>query len=360
MIPRTIIHADLDAFYTSVEQVDRPDLRDKPVVVGGSPERRGVVAAASYEARRFGICSAMPMARALNLCQELVRVTPRFDRYREISQQVMTIFRSVTPLVEPTSIDEAFLDVTDQVANRDSGTLAIMLKSRVREETGLNISIGLGSTKTVAKIASDLGKPDGLIIVPVGGETRFLGPLPVQMLWGVGPQKASVLKQAGIITIADLAQTDAPKLNRLLGSRAKTFLATAHGVDERLVVTTSEAKSVGREKTFSSDITDGPELKREIFQLSTEVSRRLNLKRMKATTITLKLRFADFRTITRQQSLLAPIADASSITRVALALLAKTITPADRFRLLGIQGAGLTERDSAQMALWLEHDADNS
>src|SRR5450759_776129 len=203
---RTIIHADLDAFYASVEQLDNPELRGKPVVVGGPPESRGVVAAASYEVRRFGVHSAMPMSRALRLCPATVRVSPRFDRYGEMSRQVMAIFRSVTPLVEPLSLDEAFLDVTGR--HREYGGakgLAEYLKRETKRQTGLTVSIGVGTNKTVAKIASDKEKPDGLVVVPPGTEAQFLAPLPVRALWGVGPKSEKVLIAAGFRTVGDLS-----------------------------------------------------------------------------------------------------------------------------------------------------------
>jgi len=210
---RTIIHADLDAFYASVEQLDRPELRGKPVVVGGAPEGRGVVMAASYEARAFGVRSAMPMARALRLCPELVRITPRFERYGEMSRQVMAVFRSVTPLVEPLSLDEAFLDVTEPVAARGGAeALARWLKAEVKDSTGLTLSLGVGTNKAVAKIASDRGKPDGLVIVPPGQEAGSLEPLPVRALWGVGPKTEEALAGAGVRTAGDLARADPARL----------------------------------------------------------------------------------------------------------------------------------------------------
>ena len=225
---RTIIHADLDAFYASVEQLDNPELAGKPVVVGGPPEARGVVAAASYEVRAFGVRSAMPMSRALRLCPEAVRVSPRFERYHEVSRVVMGIFRSVTPLIEPLSMDEAFLDVTGR--HDEYGgvkALAEYLKREVKSETGLTLSIGLGTNKTIAKVASDKGKPDGLVIVLPGREAAFLAPMPVRVIWGVGPESEAALKAAGFETVADLARCDPARLERAL--RQARPRAMGHG-----------------------------------------------------------------------------------------------------------------------------------
>ena len=206
MPTRTILHADLDAFYASVEQLDNPELRGKPVVVGGPPESRGVVAAASYEARAFGVRSAMPMSRALRLCPAAVRCSPRFDRYGEVSRQVMAVFHEITPLVEPLSLDEAFLDASQQAASYDGPEpLAREIKRRVKERTGLTVSIGAATNKTIAKIASEMDKPDGLTIVAPGSEEVFLAPLPVRSLWGVGPKAEEALAAMGIATIGQLA-----------------------------------------------------------------------------------------------------------------------------------------------------------
>ncbi|MEE8346278.1 MAG: DNA polymerase IV, partial [Dehalococcoidia bacterium] len=272
---RTILHADMDAFYASVEQHDNPRLRGKPVVVGGPPESRGVVAAASYEARRFGVRSATPMSRALRLCPQAVRVSPRFDRYGEVSRQVMAIFRDVTPLVEPLSLDEAFLDATEQAAAHGgpdaASALAREIKRRVRKETGLTVSIGGGTNKTVAKIASDMGKPDGLVMVPAGEEASFLAPLPVRSLWGVGPKAEETLAEMGIRTVGELAKTDETTLTARFGVRGDWFRRMAGGLDDRPVETRSERKSVGAETTFPRDLTDGAELRRILDEVAEDV-----------------------------------------------------------------------------------------
>lgn len=350
---RTIVHADLDAFFAAVEQLDNPDLRGKPVVVGGPPEARGVVAAASYEARRFGVRSAMPMARALRLCPHAVRVPPRFDRYAQLSRQVMEIFRSITPLVEPLSLDEAFLDVTREVSRYGSPEeLVRHLKARVREECDLTLSVGVGTNKTVAKIASDMGKPDGLVVVPPGEEASFLEPLPVRALWGIGPRTEALLAREGIHTVGDLAQADPGRMERLLGSRAALFQAMARGADPRPVETERRRKSVGAETTFPRDLPYGPELRHALSSIAAEVAERLRRRELKAGTVVLKLRYADFRTVTRQRRLPAPTDDPQDIARAALGLLEGVAREKERFRLLGIHALHLTGREKGQLMLW--------
>jgi DNA polymerase-4 len=355
-MPRTIIHADLDAFYASVEQLDRPDLRGKPVVVGGSPTERGVVAAASYEAREFGVRSAMPMSRAMRLCPNAVRVPPRFDRYGEVSRRVMAIFRSVTAMVEPLSLDEAFLDATEQVAARGGPqALGRWLKDEVKRETGLTISIGIGSNKTVAKIASDADKPDGLVIVAPGTEAAFLAPLPTRALWGVGPKAEAVLRSAGIKTVADIAAADSATLEHLLGSRGAFLQQMARGDDDRAVLTEHERKSVGAETTFARDLPNGPGLRRELDRIAEHVARRLAKSGSRTRTVVLKLRYADFTTITRQSSRDEPTDDVEAIKASAHALLDKTAKREDTFRLLGIHCTNLDDRgdgEAGQMRLW--------
>jgi len=341
---RTILHADMDAFYASVEQRDRPELRGRPVVVGGSPEGRGVVAAASYEARAFGVRSALPMSRALRLCPQAVRVSPRFDRYGEVSRQVMAVFRAVTPLVEPLSLDEAFLDATSQVAAFGGGeALARHIKSEVRRVTALNVSVGVATSKTVAKIASDAGKPDGLVVVAPGEEAAFLAPMPVRALWGVGPRAEEALIAAGMHTIGDLAAADAGTIERVLGNRGVLLRDMARGVDDRAVEPVRERKSVGAETTFARDLADGPELREELHRLADEVASRLREKEMRARTVVLKLRYADFRTLTRRTTRPGATDDAAAIESAAALLLDAVVETGDRFRLLGVTAAQLSE-----------------
>lgn len=353
---RTILHADLDAFYASVEQLDRPQLRGKPVLVGAPPEARGVVAAASYEARRFGVRSAMPMSRALRLCPQAVRVSPRFDRYAEVSRQVMSIFRSITPLVEPLSLDEAFLDVSEQVAGHGGAeALALRLKAEVKEKTGLTVSIGVGANKTVAKIASDMRKPDGLVIVPPGEEAAFLAPLPVRALWGVGPRTEETLRAAGFETVGQIAAADAATLRTLLGFRGALIHQMARGDDERPVVTSQERKSIGAETTFPQDLPDGPELRRELRRIAREVASRLRSRNLYARTVVLKLRYSNFKTVTRQTSQSAPVQEAEAIEEIAASLVGTIAGRGDRFRLLGVHCTNLLEGGRAeQLILWRE------
>jgi DNA polymerase-4 len=352
-VSRWILHCDLDAFYAAVEQLDNPELRGKPVVVGGPPEARAVVTTASYEARPFGVRSAMPMSRALRLCPDAIRVSPRFERYAEVSRTVMEVFRAVTALVEPLSLDEAFLDVTAQVESAGAlEALARRIKREVTERTGLTLSVGGGTNKTVAKVASDMEKPDGLVIVPAGEEASFLAPLRVRALWGVGPKAEVTLQRAGIRTIGGLAGADRSLLEGLLGSRGPMLQQMARGTDERQVETGHERKSVGAETTFPRDLADGSELRDELKRLASSVSRRLAAKRLRARTIVLKLRYANFHTITRQSSRGQATADAEDVLAQAIALLRGVAKPEDRFRLLGIHCTNLEEGEPGQIGLW--------
>jgi DNA polymerase-4 len=349
----TIIHADMDAFYASVEQLDRPELRGKPVVVGGPPESRGVVAAASYEARAFGIRSAMPMSRAVRLCPDLVRVPPRFGRYGEVSGQVMAIFRALTPLVEPLSLDEAFLDVSGWVEDgADAETIARDLKREVREKTGLTLSVGVATSKSVAKIASDMRKPDGLLVVAAGTEAAFLAPLPIRALWGIGPKTEQGLRTAGIRTIGDLAACGDARAQRLLGSSGVFLRDLARGIDPREVIIEHERKSIGAETTFARDLPDGPELRGALRDIAGEVARRMRSSGARASTVALKLRYRNFKTITRQQTLAAPTGDVEVIEATTGALLDAVVQPGDEFRLLGIQCTKLVDEQGVQGVLW--------
>ncbi len=353
---RTIVHADLDAFYASVEQLDHAEFRGRPVVVGGAPEERGVVAAASYEARAFGVRSAMPMSRALRLCPDAVRVGPRFARYGEVSQRVMTIFRALTPLVEPLSLDEAFLDISGWV--RDGAapeSVGRELKAEVKTVTGLTLSVGIGGNKSVAKIASDLEKPDGLVVVPRGSEAAFLAPLPVRALWGVGPKTEALLVRAGIRTVADLAHRTPADAQRLLGSGGEFLHGMANGIDDREVTIEHERKSVGAERTFAHDLPDGPELRAALASIAEDVARRLERSGVTAHTIAVKLRYANFHTITRQTSLKTSTGDREGIRELASQLLDAVVSPGDQFRLLGIQCSRLVEAGT-QTALWSPND----
>ena len=338
---RHILHADLDAFYTSVEQRDNPHLRDRPVVVGGSPEGRGVVASASYEARRFGVRSAMPMRTALQRCPKAVVVKPRFDRYGEVSRQVMDIFRQITPLVEPLSLDEAFLDVTASVTpERTPSQIASELKGRVKEDVGLTISVGVATSKSVAKIASDMDKPDGLKIVPPGSEREFLEPLAAEQLWGIGPKTAARLDSEGIHSIGDLASQSEEWFRQRFGRTGPHLLGLALGQDERPVVVHRDTKSVSAETTLGQD-TDDPELLLELVnRLSQRVSQRLSHSELQGRTVKVKLRLADFTTFTRQKTLAGPVGSSEEIALAAGTLLRVELQPARLFRLVGVGVSG--------------------
>jgi len=323
------------------------------VVVGGSAESRGVVAAASYESRAFGVRSAMPMSRALSLCPDAVRISPRFERYGEVSKQVMAIFRSITPLIEPLSLDEAFLDVSGREKfHGGRRPLAEFLKADVKRRTGLTVSIGLGTNKTVAKIASASGKPDGLVLVPAGRESEFLGPLPVRALWGIGPKSEAALADAGFARISDLAASTRERLGAILGSRGSEVHEMACGRDERPIVTDSERKSVGAETTFARDLPDGDELRHQLRRIAEEVGGRLRRHGARAKTIALKLRYSNFNTVTRQSTSEEPTDDTDAIYGEAAALLEKVVRSGDRFRLIGISCSNLEEERKEQLKLF--------
>ena len=353
---RHIIHADLDAFYAAVEQLDNPELRGKPVLVGGSPQSRGVVATASYEARVFGVHSAMPMATAVRQCPQGIVVRPRFDRYREMSRRVMDIFHDVTDLVEPLSLDEAYLDVTEAVGGGKLPLgVAIDLKRRVKYETGLNVSIGLGASKSVAKIASDLEKPDGLVVVPPGEERDFLAPLAVGKLWGIGPKTVERLRQDGIATIGDLASQPDDWFARRFGKRAANIHAKALGQDDDPVKTERFPKSISAETTFADDLEDPVQLREKLEKLSTSVAGSLERKGIRGRTVTVKLRLADFTTLTRQITLRSYTSAAEDIQKTGWTLLSAELAPGRAFRLLGVGMSGFeveTERPWQMPLLW--------
>ena len=338
---RHIIHADLDAFYAAVEQLDNPELEGKPVLVGGSPQSRGVVATASYEARVYGVHSAMPMVTAVRQCPQGIVVRPRFDRYREMSLRVMDIFHDLTDLVEPLSLDEAYLDITTVVeAGKLPLGVAIDLKRRVKEVTGLNVSIGVGATKSVAKIASDLEKPDGLVVVPPGEEREFLAPLAVSKLWGIGPKTGERLHQDGIETIGDLAAQTEEWFVRRFGKRAESIKAKAQGQDGDPVRTQRDPKSISAETTFAEDLSDPEELRSVLARLAGNVARSLERKELRGKTVTVKLRLADFTTLTRQTTLTTFTSSEEVILETGWRLVTGELAPGRAFRLLGVGVSG--------------------
>ena len=291
----TILHADLDAFFAAVEQRDNPELRGRPVIVGGDPGERGVVTAASYEARRFGVHSAMPSAIAQRLCPKAIFVRPRHVAYSAVSKRIMSILRSITPLVEPLSLDEAFLDVAG--CERSLGTpveIARTIKRLVLREEKLTISIGIATSKSVAKIASDISKPDGLLVVPTGTEREFLAPLPVSNVWGVGPKTRGMLEDIGIKTIGDLADQTASDLSGKFGRNGHRIRRLAIGIDERSIEPDHQRKSLGHETTFERDIRDPSALRVFLLEASEKVAKRLRAERIRGRVVTLKLRIRGF------------------------------------------------------------------
>lgn len=333
---RSIIHLDMDAFYPAVEVLDNPELKGKPVIVGGSRER-GVVSSASYEARKFGVHSAQPMATAMRLCPKGIFLPGRMSRYKEVSKQVFEIFYRFTPLVEPLSIDEAFLDVTG--SERLLGKpveIAKKIKQVVFEETGLTVSAGVAPSKFVAKIASDIDKPDGLTVVPHGKVREFLDPLPVKKMWGVGKKTQEALARLNIRTFRDLRQMPVKVLEQRFGKHGIKMHQLAKGIDEREVITEHEAKSVGHEQTFMEDILDLEAVKKEILSLANKVGRRMRRESVTGKTVTLKVKYNDFKQITRAETLQKSTDDGFEIYSTASRLLQKTQVGKRPVRLLGI------------------------
>jgi DNA polymerase-4 len=333
---RRILHIDMDAFYASVEQRDNPRLRGRPVAVGGDPDKRGVVAAASYEARAFGVRSAIPMSRAVRLCPNLVIVHPDFARYRAASQAVFALFRMVTPLVEPLSLDEAYLDVTENAWGEPLGrAVAERLKREIRESTGLTASAGVAPNKFLAKIASAWKKPDGLTVIAPSRVEHFLQKLPVDALWGVGPVTAARLRERGIERLVDVRSADAAILRETVGSLADWLRQLADGVDDRAVEPNRATKSCGTENTYSQDLTDLAEMRSEIDEMARDGAAWLARQELRCRTVTIKVRYSDFTTITRSHSS-APTRDADDIAARAVALLDRTEAGARAVRLLGV------------------------
>ena len=303
MAVRRILHVDMDAFYASVEQRDDPSLRGKPVAVGGAADKRGVVAAASYEARTFGVRSAIPMARAVRLCPHLVIVRPDFDKYRRVSQEVFDLFRSVTPLVEPLSLDEAYLDVTENAWGEALGmTVARRLKQEIRARTGLTASAGVAPNKFLAKIASGWQKPDGLTVIAPERVEQFLHGLPADALWGVGPVTAGKLRTLGIETLMDVRRANADALRAAVGSLADWLQQLARGIDDRPVVSEHAPKSSGSETTFARDLTKFEEIVDAVAQMARDVAAWLERRQLFARTVCIKVRYDDFSTVTRNHS----------------------------------------------------------
>jgi len=355
---RAIIHVDMDAFFASVEQNDDPELRGRPVMVGGG-STRGVVAAASYEARQFGVRSAMPGRVARRLCPHGVFVRSRFDRYREVSRQVFSLFHEVTDLVEGLSLDEAFLDVSERVRQgEDLQTIGRDLKQRIGEQTGLTASVGMAHNKLLAKLASDYDKPDGLVYVAPDEVERFLDPLPVRRLWGVGPRTAERLHDAGLYTIGQLRRSSADVLIELFGSSGEDLARRACGIDQRPVRAERTRRSISQESTFSQDLTRLSELEEVIATQAGQVAERLRARELYARTVVLKLRSSRFSTLTRSQSLQGYTRDGDLIAATAIGLLRAWANwhPEFAVRLVGVGVSGLSSQPDD--ASWLDDEED--
>lgn len=344
---RKILHLDLDAFFCAVEELHNPSLNDVPFAVGGNPEQRGVVASCSYAARKFGVRSAMPMRRAKLLCPDLIIVKSRHGTYGKISRQVMKHLNNITPLVEQISIDEAFLDVSDIVEPGES--IARSIQHKIRDELNLPSSIGVATNKLIAKTANDFGKaaykgvgpPYAITVVPPGKEREFLAELPVEALSGIGPKSAERLEKSGIKTIGDLAKRSEKELTKLFGKLAHDISLRARGIDTRPVVTQHETKSISQETTFAKDIVDQEQLKSTLFRLSEGVGRRLRKANLVGGTIRLKIRWADFTTISRQETLNTNTDQDSIIFNTALSLFKNVWQKGQPVRLIGVGVSGL-------------------
>ncbi len=351
----TVLHVDMDAFYASASLIDRPDLRGKPVVIGGGGNR-SVVLSATYEARRFGVTSAMPMGKARRLCPQAIVVEPDFTRYSQISEAIMATFHAVTDIVEPLSLDEAFLDIAG--AQRRLGRparIAQWVRDTVADEQGITCSVGVASTKFVAKLASSLAKPDGMIVVPQAEVLGFLHQLPVGALWGVGERTEEALTRLGLRTVADIAHTPVETLRRALGDVAGGHLhALAWGRDERTVVRETREKSIGSDETFSHDIDDPVVIHRELLRLSDRTAARVRAAAMMGRTVTIKVRFADFTTITRSRTLRDPTDVSRDIYATARSLFDALGLQRARIRLVGVRMEGLVEGEGAPIQATLD------
>ena len=355
---RCILHVDMDAFYAAIEQLDRPELRGKPILVGGDPQGRGVVSTASYEARPYGCRSAMPTAKALRLCPNAVVIKPRMERYVEVSKQVFEILDEFTPLVEPLSIDEAFLDVTGSIRLfGPPDQIAWNLKQRIREETQLVASVGVAPNKFLAKLASDIEKPDGLVVVPDDRVREFLDPIPISRLWGVGKATLPKIEALGVRTFGDLRRHAESELRGPFGETGEQFYRLVRGMDDRRVVPDREAKSISHEVTFAIDVDDHDQLRAVLLEQLDHVGQRLRRNGRLARTVTLKIRTADFSTITRSKTL-ATATDVTDVLWSSTAELFKTwsrgkVAPV---RLIGVGVSQLSTEKDQQLALFGEED----
>lgn len=335
----------MDAFYASIEQRDNPEYRGKPIAVGGSPEGRGgVVATASYEARKYGVRSAMPSKKAVQLCPHLIFIRPRFDAYKEASEKIREIFSRYTDLIEPLSLDEAFLDVTTDKQNIGSAIdIAQAIRLAIRQELGLTASAGVSINKFVAKIASDINKPDGLTFIGPSRIESFMENLPIEKFYGVGKVTAEKMRSMGLFSGADLKKLSETDLTRHFGKSGKFFYQIVRGIDDREVRPNRETKSVGAEDTFATDLTTLEELQDELKKIAQVVHARLEKHQLKGRTITVKIKFHDFRLITRSQSLTESTSDLETILKIATQLMSAALDDQDKIRLMGISVSNFVE-----------------
>ncbi len=351
---RQIIHVDMDAFYASVEQLDNPDLLGKAVIVGGASDQRGVVSAASYEARTFGVHSAMPMSQAMKLCNQAIVLPVRMKRYASLSEQIHAIFQTYTPQIEPISLDEAFLDVTESTTLFGCPSkIGQEIKDRIKSDLGLVGSVGIASNKFLAKLASDLDKPDGFVVIEDRGRQEILDPLPISRIWGIGKVTAKTLRNAGFHTIKQLRQAPMDCLNQILGNQTQQLLNLAHGNDTRPVQSDREAKSISSEHTFARNINDKTVLLSILLNEIEEVSYRLRASHMQAQTVTLKLRYGNFKTITRSKTLDQPTHLTQVLWQAAQQIFRTWYaTSPQPLRLLGFGVSGLSDENSGQQTLF--------
>ncbi len=341
---RRILHCDMDCFFAAVHVRDRPELAGRPVVVGGDPHGRGVVAAASYEARRFGIHSAMPAAQALRLCPDAVFLRPDFTAYHDEANAIFAIYGRFTPLVQPMSLDEAYLDVSESPHLERLGSataIAVEIRGQVRHERRLTVSVGVAPNKLVAKIASDFRKPDGLTVVKPDEVADFLAPLPVRRLHGIGPATERALADLGIETVADLRRLSLDRLQARFGHWGRTLWEHARGIDERPVRVEHDRKSLSTERTFASDLGDVAAMEAVLHDMAEEVSDGLARRGLAACTVTIKVRYPDFTTVSRSHTFSAPVSDTATIARCARDLLRRTDAASRGARLLGVGASGL-------------------
>jgi DNA polymerase-4 len=343
----------MDCFYAAVHMRDDPSLRGKPVVIGGRPESRGVVAAASYEVRRYGVHSAMPSSRARRLCPDAIFIPPDFRRYSKESEKIFAIYGEFTPLVQAVSIDEAYLDVTDHLGEAGSATaLAKAIRRRVREERGLTVSIGVGPNRLIAKIASDFDKPDGLTVVRPEKVQAFLDPLPVRRLHGVGPATERALAEMKVQTVADLRGVELEDLIGRFGKHGRILHEFSRGIDDRPVDTHRERKSLGTENTYAEDLTDLAAMVEEVDRMADELASSLARSGLAGCTVTLKVRYEDFTTVTRSRTFATPVYDRAAIAACARDLLHRTEAPKRPVRLIGVTASNLVRERVEQLSLF--------